>query len=116
MQQRITLSCSKRKPADNKQYKRKFNRFHLLEKFYRRLKQESPQKSDPPHEIVFHLIRYPPPNNEGPVRLPAQAKITTQRKGTNRTLKWSKSPVTVIRWNESGKPDKGGDQWRCKPS
>ena len=113
----LLLEAKAYSPDDPEQYARKLNRLNLLHAFYTRLKEESPQTSDSPHEIVFHLIRYPPPNNEGvgPVRLPPP-KITTERNGTNRTLKWSESPMTVTRCNEMGKSDKRGAHWRCEPS
>lgn len=86
----ILLEAKAYSPDDHKQYARKLNRLNLLHAFYTRLKEQSPQISESPQEIIFHLIRFPPPNKKGvgPVRLPPP-KITTERNGTNRTLKWS---------------------------
>ncbi len=86
----ILLEAKAYSPDDHKQYARKLNRLNLLHAFYTRLKEQSPEISESPQEIIFHLIRFPPPNKKGvgPVRLPPP-KITTERNGTNRTLKWS---------------------------
>lgn len=112
----LLLEAKAYSPDDHAQYERKLNRFHLLHAFYTRLKEKSPQTSEPPHEIVFHFILYPPPNNDvGPVRLPPSAKIATERKSTHLTLKWSESPMTVRRCNEKGKREKNDKHWKCEP-